>query len=133
MFGSKSKLKVNLDRAVGGTVTEEEKPSRAAPRGARDPAPIVRPETNQRRGPRKDLWCVCSVETKGGEVREGVIVDISKTGARVRFRNRGTLPQVVRIKGPRIGLKRFARVVWQSTFDAGLEFVPDSKIGNKVS
>ncbi len=122
MFSSKSKMKVNLERAAIGAEREE------AP--ARTPVPILRPETNKRRGERRELWCICSVETKGGEKREGVIVDISKTGARVRFRSRGTLPSVVRVKASRIGLKRFARVIWQSAFDAGLEFVPDHKIGN---
>jgi len=125
MFSSKSKMKVNLERAGTAPARAEEE----APR----PVPILRPAANNRRGARKDLWCVCSVETKGGEIREGVIVDISKSGARIRFRSRGTLPSVVRVKASRIGLKRFARVVWQSTFDAGLEFVPDDQIGNTRS
>jgi len=113
MFSSRSKNKINIDRVVT-------KPTR--------PAPIVRPQSNNRRGPRKGVWCVCAIETRGGEVREGVIIDISKTGARIRFRSRGTLPQVVRIKASRIGLSRFARVVWQSEFDAGIEFVPDNRV-----
>ena len=58
-------------------------------------------------------------------MREGIILDVSKTGVRLRFRSRGTLPTIVKIKASRIGLNRFARVVWQSTFDAGLEFNPD--------
>ena len=119
MFSSKSKMKVNLDRAAISTPRED--------LPAQSPVPVLRPDVNKRRGPRRDLWCVCSVESKGGEKREGVIVDISKTGARIRFRTRGTLPGVVRVKASRIGLKRFARVIWQSTFDAGLEFVPDHK------
>ena len=113
MFSSRSKNKIDIERAVG--------------KAAR-PAPVMRPQINNRRGPRKGVWCVCSIETRGGEVREGVIIDVSKTGARIRFRSRGTLPQVVRIKASRIGLSRFARVVWQSEFDAGLEFVPDNRV-----
>lgn len=125
MFSSKSKMKVNLQRVSGEPAPETD----VSPK----PTPILRPSVNNRRGPRKDLWCVCTIETKGGEVREGVIVDISKTGARVRFRTRGLLPSVVRVKASRIGLKRYAKVVWQSTFDAGIEFVPDHKISNKRS
>jgi len=125
MFSTKSKLKVNLERVVRDEPQEEP----IAPK----PVPVLRPAENKRRGPRKDLWCVCAVETKGGETREGVIVDISKTGARIRFRSRGRLPGVIRIKASRIGLKRFARVIWQSAFDAGIEFVPDHKIGNTRS
>ena len=131
MFSSKSKMKVNLDRAVAGAAQPAPNSLEAQDSMQRTaPTPVLRPMSNKRRGPRKDLWCVCSVETKGGEIREGVIVDISKTGARIRFRSRGTLPRVVRVKASRLGLKRFARIVWQSAFDAGLEFVPDHKIGN---
>ncbi|MEP1143022.1 MAG: PilZ domain-containing protein [Henriciella sp.] len=89
------------------------------------PIEILRPATDKRRGPRKGIWCVCSVFTEAGAVREGIILDVSKTGARIRFRNRGTLPNVIKIKASRIGLNRFAKVVWQSTYDAGIEFVTD--------
>lgn len=124
MFGPKSKTKIRLDRVVPRQ-PREESPSQES-------IPVLRPFSENRRGLRKDLWCVCLIETKGGERREGVIIDISKSGVRVRFRSRGTLPNVVRIKASRIGLKRFARVIWQSAFDAGLEFVPDDKIRNKA-
>ena len=71
---------------------------------------------------RKDLWCECLLTAFGAEVREAVIVDISKKGARVRFRRRGSLPDNVHIKATRLGLNRMARVAWQTMFDAGLEF-----------
>lgn len=106
---SKSKIKVNLDRAVGST--------------AETPIQVMRPRRELRRGVRKGIWCVCSIYFESGEVREGIILDVSKTGARIRFRSKGEMPQVVKIKASRIGLNRFARVVWQSTFDAGLEFI----------
>jgi hypothetical protein len=121
MFSPKSKGKVNLRRLSAGLPREENTEARSIP--------VLRPLSEKRRIARKDLWCVCLIETKGGEKREGVIIDVSKTGARVRFRSRGKLPRVVRIKASRIGLRRFARVVWQSTFDAGLEFVSDHKVG----
>ncbi|MCR9271011.1 MAG: PilZ domain-containing protein [Henriciella sp.] len=113
MFSSKSKnkVKVDLDRAKSSSSSA--------------PIPVLRPTAENRRGPRKGLWCVCSVFSEAGEVREGIILDVSKTGARIRFRSRGSLPRVVKIKASRIGLNRYARVVWQSTFDAGLEFIPD--------
>lgn len=86
---------------------------------------VLRPRKDKRRAPRKGLWCVCSIYTEGGAVREGIILDVSKTGARIRFRSRGTLPDIVRLKASRIGLNRFARVVWQTSFDAGLDFIPN--------
>lgn len=86
---------------------------------------VLRPRKDKRRAPRKGLWCVCSIYAQTGEVREGIILDVSKTGARIRFRSRGELPDIVRLKASRIGLNRFARVVWQTSFDAGLDFIPN--------
>lgn len=120
MFSRKSNNEVKLDRLKADSPTAEQSPISTLP--------ILRPKSNDRQRIRKDSWCVCSIETKGGEIREGVIIDVSKAGARVRFRSRGPLPKIVRIKASRIGLRRFARVVWQSVFDVGLEFIPDKKI-----
>ena len=111
MFSSKPKSKIKVDMA------------RAASSSSALPIPILRPRKDNRRAIRKGVWCVCAVSFEGGELREGIILDISKTGARIRFRSRGTMPPMVRIKATRIGLNRFARVVWQTAFDAGLEFV----------
>jgi len=111
MFSSKSKNKVKVDL------------SRVESSSTPTPIPILRPMRDNRRAQRKGIWCVCSVYAETGAVREGIILDVSKTGARIRFRNRGTLPPIVKIKASRIGLNRFARVVWQTTFDAGLDFI----------
>lgn len=108
MFSSKSKTKVNLERVKTRVVPQ---------------APIVRAAVEQRRALRKGTWCVCQIMTREGAVREGVILDVSQTGARIRFRDRGELPRIVKIKASRIGLHRFARVVWQRTPDAGIEFI----------
>lgn len=111
MFSSKSKNKVKVDL------------ERAESSSSKLPIPILRPRQENRRAARKGVWCVCSVYSEGGAVREGIILDVSKSGARIRFRDRGTLPSIVKIKASRIGLNRFARVAWQTTFDAGLEFI----------
>lgn len=109
MFSSKSRAKVNLDRAEGST--------------ARVPIPVLRPMSEKRRSARKGVWCVCTLYSQDGATWEGIILDVSKSGARIRRRTRGTLPGIIKIKASRIGLNRFARVVWQTTFDVGLEFV----------
>ena len=75
------------------------------------------------RTPRKAIWCVCSVASHGDVVREAIIMDVSKTGARLRFHVRGRLPERVWIKASRIGLNRPARVVWQDLHDAGVQFI----------
>lgn len=57
-----------------------------------------------------------------GGTRIGVLLDVSASGARVRFRTRGALPNCVGVVAPRLSLKRTATVVWQDTFTAGLQF-----------
>lgn len=111
MFSSKSKKKLKLDL------------ERAANSSSPLPIRVLRPRRENRRAQRKGVWCVCSVFSQAGAVREGIILDVSETGARIRFRNRGTLPPIVKLKASRIGLNRFSRVVWQTGFDAGLEFI----------
>ncbi|NQY97188.1 MAG: PilZ domain-containing protein [Henriciella sp.] len=113
MFSSRTKAKVDLDRAQGSS--------------APVPIPILRPRAEQRKGERKGVWCVCSIYSEDGATWEAIILDVSKSGARIRRRTRGTLPRIVKIKASRIGLHRFARVVWQTTFDAGLEFIAPAK------
>lgn len=83
---------------------------------------------DMRQAKRKDLWCVCSLFQGDALLKEAVIVDVSKTGARVKFRHRGALPRHVRIKAGRIGLNRLAEVVWQTPSDAGLRFIPSKAV-----
>ena len=109
MFSTKPKAKIDLNRAQSST--------------APAPIPILRPQSEKRKGERKGVWCVCTLISEDGATWDAVILDVSKSGARIRRRTRGTLPQIVKIKASRIGLNRFARVVWQTTFDAGLEFI----------
>ncbi len=116
MFSSKEKLKADLKRAK----------TSSAPK-----LPIVRSKSKyaeQRRAGRKGIWCVCVISSDASQLREAIILDVSKTGARVRFRSRGNLPAEIRIKASRIGLNRRAKVVWQTGFDAGLEFIPDASL-----
>ena len=113
MFSSKSRAKVDLERAAGST--------------AKVPIPILRPQGEKRRGERKGVWCVSTLYSQDGATWEAIILDVSRSGARIRRRTKGTLPSIVKIKASRIGLSRFARVVWQTTFDAGLEFIAPAK------
>jgi len=82
----------------------------------------ARPVSNRRRAARDHAFAVCRVMTENGPLQEGVIVDISQTGARVRFKSRCRLPETLRIIAPRIKLDRTAHVVWQDINDAGLHF-----------
>jgi hypothetical protein len=77
------------------------------------------------RAARRQVWSICSIKYRSGEIREAVIINVTKSGVRIRFRSKGRLPEVVEIKSGRLGLNRTARVVWQKSFDAGLSFVLD--------
>lgn len=91
--------------------------------------PIARtgqkPVLTDRRFDRKDAWAVCLVELYNGPVREGILLDFSEGGARVRFRSRSLLPQYVRLKSARHRLNTIAEIVWQDAFDAGVRFTDD--------
>jgi hypothetical protein len=79
-------------------------------------------ERNRRRAGRDYAFAICRVMTENGQLQEGVIVDISETGARVRFKSRCRLPETLRIIAPRIQLDRTASLVWQDLNDAGIHF-----------
>ena len=69
----------------------------------------------------KDIWCVCQIKLDSGHVREGVLIGLNATHARVRFRQKSKLSEKVRLKTSRLKLDIPARLVWQNDFDA--EFV----------
>ncbi|MDJ0922332.1 MAG: PilZ domain-containing protein [Henriciella sp.] len=79
--------------------------------------------TDKRFAARQDTWVLCSLTAENKDLSEVVIVDISKTGVRIRLRTRTTLPATVWVKAQRIGLNRKARLAWQNEFNAGLEFI----------
>jgi len=87
--------------------------------------PIAQPAKAKitRRHTREDAWAVCRVHLGQDAFREGIVLDLSEGGARVRFRTRGSLPPRVRLSCPRLNVNREASVVWQDVFDAGLQFV----------
>ncbi len=73
--------------------------------------------------PRMDTWCVGEIQLDSGHLRECVVIDLSETGARIRFRTRGKLTGIITLKASRYRINRRARVVWKDMYDAGLEFV----------
>ena len=75
------------------------------------------------RAVRDDTYVECAVSTGPGHLERGIVVDVSETGARIRFYSRWTLPGRVRISAPRLGLDREAEVVWQDFNEAGLKFL----------
>ncbi|MEM9224876.1 MAG: PilZ domain-containing protein [Pseudomonadota bacterium] len=90
--------------------------------------PGPKPVKVDRRFDRKDAWAVCFVELGNGPVRDGIMLDFSDGGARVRFRSRSLLPKYVRLRSARHRLNTMAQVIWQDTFDAGLMFVSEEDV-----
>jgi hypothetical protein len=56
-----------------------------------------------------------------------VITDLSANGALVRYTVRMDLPSRLFLIEQSVPLKKWARVVWQETGEAGLEFIPDER------
>lgn len=74
---------------------------------------------------REARWCVCYVHTMEFDqehVREVILLDLSKLGARLRCRSRVRFPESLRLRAPRLGLDLRARTVWQKGFDTGVAF-----------
>ncbi|MCI4644030.1 MAG: PilZ domain-containing protein [Hyphomonadaceae bacterium] len=89
-----------------------------------EPEPELPEEpVEHRRAHRAGTYKVVSVTYPSGYVRKGIAVDLSATGVRVRFSQRGELPAHVDLKIDGVPGVLSAEVVWQETYDAGLKFV----------
>lgn len=108
MFGKKktSIPKDRLNRVIGRT---------------EDEAPNAEP-ASQPRAVRETAWATCRLTWTGGS-DSGVLLDISKTGARVRFNHRPSLPAVVRLHVNAQSIKVDAEVVRVDDVDVGLRFL----------
>ncbi len=92
-------------------------------RSSEPEAEVDNEPVDYRRARRDGTYKVVTVTYPTGYVRKGVAVDISDTGVRVRFFQRGELPSRVELKIDGQSGKRTADVVWQETHDAGFKFV----------
>lgn len=77
----------------------------------------------KRSTPRRDTWHVCEIIYDTGYRLAGMMVDISATGCRVKFRIRSDIPPEVTVTVPDLQYEQRAKVVWQNTFEAGFLFV----------
>jgi len=80
-------------------------------------------KVRQRGAVRMETYANCGVEIDAGGYWEGVMLDLSDTGARVRFNFRGSIISDVFITCPRHRLKRRARVVWARDSEFGFQFI----------
>lgn len=82
-----------------------------------DPAP---PE--HRWADRTGTYKIATLVYPSGYTRKGVVIDMSASGARVRFSQRASLPETVTLKIEGVPGARQAQIVWQEAMDAGLRF-----------
>ena len=72
---------------------------------------------------RKATWAICVLTWKPKGRARGICIDVSETGARIRFRNKVVPPQAFQFVSPKLGLNVPARFVRQDGFDVSIEFI----------
>lgn len=88
-----------------------------------DEEPVPEKPTEHRTSDRAGVYKVVSVTYPTGYVRKGIVVDLSPSGARLRFSQRGELPDLVELRIEGMPGARRGEVVWQETHDAGIRFL----------
>lgn len=72
---------------------------------------------------RINSWKVAKVFSTFGYSVEGVVLDHSSTGLRLRFRTIESLPELVHVRVSDLKIDVTARIVWTDHSDIGVEFV----------
>lgn len=111
LFG-RSKQKLSTSRVQQVLRTAEEKG-----------ASLSQFRRNKRAHPRTETWQRCIIVSDEGQRIDGILLDYSQSGSRVRFRTHQSLPHSMTLNVPTIGINHRVRTVWQSHGDAGLAFV----------
>jgi len=92
--------------------------------GKRDPQPET-PETPEdlRMAMRDDVFADVIVATGIGQKKQGIALDVSHCGARLRFVSTDSLTENIVLEVPRLRLKRRGRVRWKTRTDVGIEYI----------
>ena len=90
--------------------------ARATKTDAEDaPKPLFRAE-------RLNSFMEVYVITEFGYKRQGVALDVSDSGARLRFHTSESMPSRIRLKIPKLKVDCLADVVWHKGVDVGVRF-----------
>lgn len=76
-----------------------------------------------RNAEREDVFADIILQTTSGLKKQGIVLDLSQCGARLRFVAADCMTEKVRVEIPRLRMKRIARVRWQTRTDLGVEFI----------
>ena len=82
---------------------------------------LAEPE-QKARSRRANSFLEVTVITAHGYKRQGVAVDVSKTGARLRFHTAERMAGPIRLKIPRLNLDTVADIAWHKGVDVGVRF-----------
>lgn len=75
------------------------------------------------RADRTQTWAVCYIVDPQGDRVEGIMIDYSSSGARIRFRHRTAFSGRVRLQSPKLRLDRLAEIVRNEVYDIGVRFI----------
>ena len=113
MFGKKNTpvSKERLQAALRGSVPEGAKP------------PQMQTHRRRPRADRQSTWATCVLvwEPKGRE--EGICIDISETGAKIRFSHKVFVPQRFFFVSSKLAINAAAEFVRQDGHDLAIRFV----------
>ena len=92
-----------------------------------DLAPIspTRPVERRSRKRKNTYADIAAVSAMGTNRKRGIVLDLSDSGARIRFERGDNLIDGMLIKIARYGIVKSANVRWRTRTDVGVEFIPD--------
>ena len=90
-------------------------------------APVLPATPDERRSAqRQDTYAdIAAMSASGANRKRGIVLDLSDTGARIRFEYCDGMIDGMTIKIARYGIAKPANVKWRTRTDVGVEFIPD--------
>jgi hypothetical protein len=104
--------KSQIDRALNSS-----KPAPAS-------SPFLSKSAGKRKSPREKVWAACRLIWPPNGHADGVCIDVSNTGARIRFSHKIIVPGRLTLICARLGLNRECEIIRQDGFDAVVRFRP---------
>lgn len=79
--------------------------------------------TDKRKSPRRKIWAPCRLTWMPHGSADGMCVDVSETGALIRFRNKHVVPSHLRLSCPRLNLNCDCEIVRLDGLDVSVRFL----------
>ncbi len=113
MFGKKPPKieKTRIERALGSS---QPIPAEAAQTSR---------HSNKRKASRKNIWAPCQLTWPPNGLVRAICIDVSDTGARLRFSHKIVLVDRFRLSCPVLNLDHDCEIIRQDGFDASVRFV----------